>query len=89
MVPRLIIQNGERRKRRGKSLENVILGDPGEVSGARKVKTDGRIKKSQEREEDPTGNKGQFQTVGIVLASDWCQKAFVFFFPQSQSSKGR
>ena len=24
---------------------------------------------------------GQFQTVGVVLASDWCQKTFVFFCP--------
>ena len=40
VVPRLIIQNGGRRKRRGNSLENVILGDPGEVSGAGKVKNE-------------------------------------------------
>ena len=25
--------------------------------------------------------KDQFQTVGVVLASDWCQKTFVFFCP--------
>ena len=23
----------------------------------------------------------QFQTVGVILASDWCQKIFVFFCP--------
>ena len=30
----------------------------------------------------------QFQTVGVILASDWCQKTFVFS-AQSQSSKTR
>ena len=30
----------------------------------------------------------QFQTVGVILASDWCQKTFVFFCP-IQSSKTR
>ena len=28
----------------------------------------------------------QFQTVGVILASDWCHKIFVFL-AQSQSSK--
>ena len=31
----------------------------------------------------------QFQTAGVILASDWCHKTFGFFCAQSQSSKTR
>ena len=27
----------------------------------------------------------QFQTVGAILASDWCQKIFVFFLPNHRA----
>ena len=73
---------------------DTILGDPGAVSGGeRKI----RAKKSQvgEREKNLCEEKSsrrvrapgdkvltdQFQTVGAVLASDWCQKTFAFFCP--------
>ena len=29
----------------------------------------------------------QFQTVGVVLASDWCQKNFVFFLPNHRAAR--
>ena len=64
-----------------------ILGDPGAVSGGReslnrREKNSGK-EKSRTRIRAP-GYKvltDQFQTVGVILASDWCQKVFVFFFP--------
>ena len=75
----------------GNSQEPVftILGarDPGAVSGGGKS-PNGREKnsgkeKSRMRRRAP-GDKvltEQFQTVGVILASDWCQKTFVFFCP--------
>ena len=64
-----------------------ILGDPGAVSGGRES-LNGREKKlgegkSRTRIRAP-GDKvltDQFQTVGVILASGWCQKIFVFFCP--------
>ena len=64
-----------------------ILGDPGAVSGGRKkskraTKNSGE-EKSRTRIRAP-GDRvltDQFQTVGVILASDWCQKIFVFFCP--------
>ena len=64
-----------------------ILGDPGSDSGGegkskRATKKIGE-EKSRARARAP-GDKvlpGQFQTVGVLLASDWCQKIFVFFCP--------
>ena len=64
-----------------------ILGDPGADSGCegkskRATKKIGE-EKSRGQEKAP-GDKvlsHQFQTVGVVLASDWCQKIFVFFCP--------
>ena len=44
----------------------------------------GREKNSgEEGEEEPLGQvlTDQFQTVGVVLVSDWCQKTLVFFCP--------
>ena len=64
-----------------------ILGDPGAVSGGRES-LNGREKKSREEKSRTRirapGDKvltDQFQTVGVILASDWCQKIFVFFCP--------
>ena len=73
--------------------QNVIFGDPGGVSGggksqngrekirAKKVK---KMKKSPRRQ----GFNGPVQTVGEVLASNWCEKP-LFCSTQSQSSKTR
>ena len=66
---------------------HFILGDPGAVSGGReslnrREKISGK-EKSRTRIRAP-GNKvltDQFQTVRAILASDWCQKIFVFFCP--------
>ena len=70
-----------------KNMFIVILGDPGAVSGGRE-KSSGREKNSGEeksrRRIRAPGDKvltDQFQTVGAILASDWCQKTFVFFCP--------
>ena len=73
-----------------KSVEVIvccILGDPGAVSGGRESlngpeKKFGRRKVKNENKSP--GDKvltDQFQTVGAILASDWCQKIFVFFCP--------
>ena len=65
----------------------VILGDPGAVSGdGEKSKTGEKEfgeEKSRTRRRAPGDKvlKDQFQTVGVVLAFDWCQKSFVFFCP--------
>ena len=65
----------------------IILGDPGAVSGGGE-KSSGRGKNSGEeksrRRIRAPGDKDltdQFQTVGAILVSDWCQKIFVFFCP--------
>ena len=29
----------------------------------------------------------QFQTVGVILASDWCHKIFVFFVPNHRAAR--
>ena len=75
----------KKREQFGKILSSETQG---KLLGAGKIKMDdkkfGRIKKSQERREEHPGDKvltDQFQTVGVVLGSDWCQKTFVFFFP--------
>ena len=64
-----------------------ILGDPGAVGGGGE-KSSGREKNSGEEKSKrrirAPGDKvltDQFQTVGAILASDWCQKIFVFFCP--------
>ena len=64
-----------------------ILGDPGAVSGggekSKRVRKNSGEKKSRRRRRAP-GDKvltDQFQTAGVILASDWCQKTFVFFCP--------
>ena len=68
-------------------MSRCILGDPGAVTGGRE-KSSGREKNSGEeksrRRIRAPGDKvltDQFQTVGAILASDWCQKTFVFFCP--------
>ena len=64
-----------------------ILGDPGAVSGGGKKSKRARKnpgeEKSRRRRRAPGDKvlKDQFQTVRLVLASDWCQKTFVFFCP--------
>ena len=65
----------------------TILGDPGAVSGggkkSKRVRKNSSEKKSRRRRRAP-GDKvltDQFQTAGVILASDWCQKTFVFFCP--------
>ena len=65
----------------------TILGDPGAVSGggkkSKRVRKNSGEKKSRRRRRAP-GDKvltDQFQTAGVILASDWCQKTFVFFCP--------
>ena len=67
-----------------------ILGDPGAVSGdGEKSKTGEKNsgeEKSRTRRRAP-GDKvltDQFQTARHVLASDWCQKTFVFFCPTTE-----
>ena len=67
--------------------DQPILGDPGAVSGggekSNRVRKNSGEKKSRRRRRAP-GDKvltDQFQTAGVILASDWCQKTFVFFFP--------
>ena len=64
-----------------------ILGDPGAVSGggkkSKRARKNSGEEKSRRRRRAP-GNKvlkDQFQTVRLVLASDWCQKTFLFFCP--------
>ena len=62
-----------------------ILGDPGAVSGGGKKSK--RARKNSGKENSRTSERApgekvltdQFQTVGAALASDWCQKTFVFF----------
>ena len=65
----------------------AILGDPGAVSGGRES-LNGREKNSGEENSRTRirapGDKvltDQFQTVVVILASDWCQKIVVFFRP--------
>ena len=71
----------------GKDSGEGILGDPGAVSGggkkSKRVRKNSGEKKSRRRRRAP-GDKvltDQFQTAGVILASDWCQKTFVFFCP--------
>ena len=71
-------------------IAKSILGDPGAVSGgkemAKRARKNSGEEKSRTRIRAP-GDKvltDQFQTVGVILASDWCQKIFVFFCPITQ-----
>ena len=65
----------------------LILGDPGAVSGggkkSKRARKNSGEEKSRRRRRAPGDKvlKDQFQTVRLVLASDWCQKTFVFFCP--------
>ena len=74
--------------------QKVILGDPGAVSGGGKKSKRARKKSGAEKSRTTRRAPGdkvltdQFQTAGVVLASDWCHKTFVFC-AQSQSSKTR
>ena len=65
----------------------AILGDPGAVSGGGKS-LNGREKNSCAEKSRATrrapGDKvltDQLETAGVVLASDWCHKTFVFLCP--------
>ena len=65
----------------------------GQIVGAGKSlngreKNSGQDSQEAIAREDKLFRTSQFQTVGEVLASDWCQKSFVFS-AQSQSSKTR
>ena len=78
------------------SLLWLILRDPGADSGGgekskRARKKFGPRKSRNERRApwDKRFRTAQFQTVGEVLASGWCEKSFVFLSAQSQSSKTR
>ena len=70
----------------------TILGDPGVVnlgreSLNRREKNSGK-EKSRTRIRAP-GDKvltDQFQTVGVILASDWCQK-ICFFLPNHRAAR--
>ena len=64
-----------------------ILGDPGADSGgegkSKRAEKYG-TKKSKERREEPLGTMSyqtSSRTAAAALASDWCQKTFVFFCP--------
>ena len=69
------------------TMSNTSSETQGQLVGAGKSlngrgKSSGK-EKSSRRVRAP-GDKvltDQFQTVGAVLASDWCQKIFVFFCP--------
>ena len=72
-----------------------FLGDPGADSGGKgKTKRAEKkgAKKSKETARRAPGDNvlpDQFQTLGAVLASDWCQKTVVFFCPiRSQQTYG-
>ena len=71
----------------GDFLVAHILGDPGADRGekgkSKQAKENGEEEKHSRARRAP-GDKflpDQFQTVGIILNSDWCQKFFVFFCP--------
>jgi len=67
--------------------DTSILGDPGAVSGGRRKSKRARKNLGEEKSrtsERAPGDKvltDQFQMVGAALASNWCQKTFVFFCP--------
>ena len=64
-----------------------ILGDPGAVSGGGKKSKRARKNSGEEKSRTTRRAPGdkvltdQFQTAGVVLASDWCHKTFVFLCP--------
>ena len=64
-----------------------ILGDPGADRGgkgkSKRANENGNKEKYSRARRAPgdTFSPDQFQTAGVVLNSDWCQKFFVFFCP--------
>ena len=70
-----------------KVIVGSILGDPGAVSRGGKKSKRARKKfgrrKVKNDEKSPWGQvlNGPVQTAGVVLASDWCHKTFVFLCP--------
>ena len=72
---------------------DIILGDPGAVSGAGdKVKTGGKKfdeQKVQTKNRSPWGQTlyGPFQTAEQILAPDWAEN-LLYFSAQSAGSKG-
>ena len=63
--------------------QGQLVGPGKSLNGREK---DSGEEKSRRRSRAPGGKvlTDQFQTVGVVLASDWCQKTFVFFCPVSE-----
>jgi len=47
----------------------------------RREKNSGKEKSRRGRAPWDEVSTDQFQMVGVVLASDWCQKTFIFFGP--------
>ena len=72
-----------------KSKSVFILGDPGADSGgegkSKRAEKYGSKKSKEKARRAPGDNvlPDQFSTVTAVLASDWCQKTFVFFWTLS------
>ena len=64
-----------------------ILGDPGADRGgkgkSKRAKENGDKEKHSRARRAPWDKfiPDQFQTAGVILNSDWCQKFFVFFCP--------
>ena len=74
-------------------LKNCILGDLGADSGdegksKRRENMARRKKRTARRAPGDNILPAQFQTVAVVLASDWCQKTFVFFCPIRRQNDG-
>ena len=97
MQIRLIIHRDEESlglfKEIRESEKKCILGDPGAVKGVgkkfKRARKNWAKEKSRKRRRAP-GDKvltDQFQTAGVVLASDWCHKIFAFFSPNHRAAK--
>ena len=76
------------------SLLLLILGDPGAGSGggekSKRVRKKFGPRKSRNERRAPWDKRfrtAQFQTVGEVLASGWCQKSFVFCLPNHRAAR--
>ena len=77
-------------------MTEVILGDPGAVSGggkkSKRVRKNLGEKKSRRRRRAP-GDKvltDQFQTAGVIVASDWCRlvpENLCIFLPNHRAAR--
>ena len=88
---RQIRSNGSFRVRRsgqGASSESQrkLVGAGRKSKRARK-NSDGEKSRTRERVPGDKVLTDQFETVGIALASDWCQKTFVFFCPITEQQE--